>query len=91
MNPPFFVFIVHDNSMLPTYKPGDHVVTFNWGNIHDHDVIVFSGLNPVTYFIKRVNRIANNKFYVAGDNKKDTAKFAPISKSQVIGKVICKY
>lgn len=27
--------------MVPAYKPGDHVLTFNWGKIKVGDVIVF--------------------------------------------------
>lgn len=27
--------------MIPTYKPGDHVLTFNWGKIKKGDVVVF--------------------------------------------------
>lgn len=27
---------------MPIYKPGDHVLTFNWGKISKGDVVVFS-------------------------------------------------
>lgn len=38
---PFSRFIVADHSMEPEYKPGDHVLTFNWGRLQSGDVVVF--------------------------------------------------
>lgn len=99
---PFSVFIVSENSMLPTYKSDDHVVTFNWGKVRRGKVIVFRVSRSLLAgasarrdldqcYIKRVVSVKGNRVYVAGDNKKASANMLAIFKSQVIGRVICKY
>lgn len=88
---PFSVFVVSENSMLPAYVPGDHVVTFNWGAVGCGDVIVFTGLNPDRCYVKRISKIAGGKIFVAGDNKKQTAKMLSVSFDRVVGKVVWKY
>jgi phage repressor protein C with HTH and peptisase S24 domain len=72
--------------MLPTYKPGDQVLTFNWYSSKVGDVIVFKkdGMN----MIKRVKKIENNKFYLEGDNQKESSKIGWIEKKYLIGKVV---
>jgi len=88
--------------MLPVYKPGDHVVTFNWKRIAVGDVVVFKttrsrlALAPVRkglerFYIKRVISTRNKMVYVAGDNWRESAKMPPISNLDLIGKVIGKY
>lgn len=83
--------------MEPALKDGDHVLTFNWTKIQKADVIVFATRHPeldsgsgVT-FIKRVNKIVGDFIYVSGDNKKLSSKIGPITKTDVLGKVIFKY
>lgn len=75
--------------MLPSYKPGDHVLTFNWTNVKKGDVVVFC--SPTRYFIKRVDKYVDNYVYVSGDNKRQRAKVKPIKADQIVGKVILKY
>jgi len=86
---PFSRFIVKEESMVPAFKPGDHVLTFNWGKYRKNDLIVFK-LEGRSY-LKRIDRIDKNRFYISGDNKKASTKFTPIAKSQIVGKVILKY
>lgn len=38
---PFSRFVVYEESMVPAYKPGDHVLTFNWVLPKVGDVVVF--------------------------------------------------
>lgn len=75
--------------MFPAYKPGDHVLTFNWGYIKAGDVIAFDvGLK---HFIKRVERVRSGLYYVYGDNRRESAKMGPIKKEQIVGKVVFRY
>src|SRR3990167_1535152 len=78
---PFSRFIVKEESMVPAFKPGDHVLTFNWGKYRKNDLIVFK-LEGRSY-LKRIDRIDKNRFYISGDNKKASTKFTPIAKSQI--------
>ena len=75
--------------MMPAFRPGDHVLTFNWGRIDPGDVVVFNleGKN----LIKRVDKIVDNCLYISGDNKKQSSKMEPVKKDQIVGKVILKY
>lgn len=86
MKPPISKFKVYGNSMFPTLKEGQEVLTFNWGKVHEDDVVVVKGEK-----IKRVQKIIGNKVYLVGDNKAqstDSRHFGPVDISQVIGKVI---
>lgn len=83
---PVSKYKVSGNSMLPTLKPGQEVLTFNWGKASEGDIVVVKGKK-----IKRVQRITGNKVYLVGDNKKestDSRHFGPIDQSQILGKVI---
>lgn len=75
--------------MVPTFIPGDHVLTFNWGEFKAGDVIVF--VMDSKNYIKRIRKVAGNLYYVIGDNSVDSAEFGPIEKDKVFGKVIFKY
>lgn len=86
MKSPISKFKVFGNSMFPTLKEGQEVLTFNWGKIHEGDVVVIKDQK-----IKRVQRIIGNRIYLVGDNEKestDSRHFGPVDISQVIGKVI---
>lgn len=86
---PFSRFVVNDRSMVPNYEPGDHVLTFNWWYVRLGDVVVFEADNK--FFIKRVNKLVNNLVFVGGDNLRESSKFAPINRKQVVGRVVLKY
>lgn len=75
--------------MLPAFKPGDHVLTFNWSLPKIDNVVVFRVKN--TLFIKRVKRVKDSLIYVSGDNKQESSQVGPVAANQAIGKVILKY
>lgn len=75
--------------MIPLYKPGDHVLTYNWPRIKKGDVIVFTDRGMK--LIKRVVAIDGDSFYVSGDNKKESSKVGPVRKDEIVGKVLLKY
>jgi len=86
---PFSRFEVSDNSMEPFLRQDDHVVTFNWSKPKKNEVIVFT--SDGKYFVKRVDRILKNQFFVSGDNRQMSSKLDPIGRKQIVGKVIIKY
>lgn len=86
MKPPISKFKVYGNSMFPTLKEGQEVLTFNWSKIKIRDIVVVKGEK-----IKRVQKIMGSKVYLVGDNRTestDSRHFGPVDISQIIGKVI---
>lgn len=90
---PISRFTVYGNSMLPTLKPGQDVVSFNWAylgrkpKIGDVVIIKVDGKE----MIKRVQKKTQLKVFVQGDNKEestDSRDFGLVDISQVIGKVV---
>lgn len=89
MKPPISKFKIRGNSMLPTLKEGQEILTFNWSKPKIGDVVVIKHENKE--MIKRIEKMAKDKFFVLGDNEKestDSRHFGPIDKSQILGKVI---
>lgn len=89
MKPPISKFKVYGNSMFPTLKEGQEVLTFNWMKSKIGDVVVIKHENKE--MVKRIEKMEKNKFFVLGDNKKestDSRHFGPIDQSQILGKVI---
>lgn len=81
--------------MLPSFKPGDHVVTFAWSKIKAGDVVVFAGdaklKRVLPVYIKRVLAIEDKSLHVIGDNKNESAKMPLVPAKNVLGRVIWKY
>ncbi|MBI2040444.1 S26 family signal peptidase [Candidatus Microgenomates bacterium] len=103
MKPPISKFKVYGNSMLPTLKQGQEVLTFNWGKAKVGDVVVIK--HDGKEMVKRVTKIndpasprlcrASRQILVEveGDNKKesiDSRHFGAIFREQIMGKVIYK-
>lgn len=79
--------------MLPTLKPGQDVLVFNWAYIFskpklkDIVVVKINGRDMV----KRIQKCDDRQVFVTGDNEKestDSRSFGPIDKSNILGKVI---
>lgn len=79
--------------MFPEYRPGDHVLTWNWSSVKKGDVVVFRSRRNDRYkfFLKRIDKFVDNYLYVSGDNCLKSAKVAPIGRWQIVGRVILKY
>lgn len=78
--------------MLPTLKPGQDVLIFNWWRLVGIKVgdIVAVQVNSKE-MIKRIQTSVDRHIFVIGDNENestDSRKFGPIKKEQIIGKVI---
>lgn len=81
-------FKITGHSMQPTFYPGDQVIAFKFSKIKAGDVVVFKRNSKNV--IKRVVKISEGKYFLAGDNKNDSLSIPPIQKRDIIGKVILK-
>lgn len=78
--------------MSPYLNSGDLVIILRTKNVKKNDVVVFE--RNKDYYIKRVSKAESEKYFLEGDNKKesiDSKKFGWISKQQIIGKVVYKF
>lgn len=80
--------------MIPTLKENDVVLVNRLSYFLSRpkigDLII---LKQRQYIIKRIKKIKNDKYFVVGDNKKestDSRKFGWISKKKIVGKVFLK-
>ena len=88
-------FKIEDRSMEPTLKPGDYVIVnklpYFFGKPSKGDIIVFKHPKIKNKFlVKRIIRVASNKYFVIGDNKTqstDSRRFGPIAKDLIAGKM----
>ena len=98
---PFNIHIVKGHSMQPFLNEGDRVVVFRWAYVFSQpkkgDVVVFKH-NDGKKYVKRIAAMANNnngkKFFVAGDNEKDSKdsrNFGHINRKLIIGKIVASY
>ncbi len=82
-------FTVSGNSMLPTLKPNQDVLVLCWFfEAKKGDLVVFKKNGKE--MIKRISAIKEDKFFVLGDNPKestDSRSFGAISRNEIIGKV----
>jgi len=81
--------------MSPTFSEGDSVlassIPFIFAKPKKGDVIVFEKYNRL--YIKRIKKIKDEKYFLVGDNKKDSQdsrRFGSVSFNQIRGKVIMK-
>ena len=50
------------------------------------DIVLFKNSDKI--MVKRISKILNGKYYVRGDNKVDSKNIEPISKREILGKVV---
>ncbi len=86
---PISKYTVYGNSMNPTLKEGQEVLTFNWGKSKVGDVVVIKAGDKE--IIKRITKINDRQMLIKGDNEKestDSRHFGVVNQSQVVGKVL---
>ena len=81
--------------MSPTYKEDDNVLVSSipllFSKPKEGDVVVFEKYNRM--YLKRVEKVIDNKYFLEGDNKKDSMDsraFGSVFEKQIKGKVIRK-
>ena len=94
-NFPLKRFKIKNDSMLPTIKAREEVITISYilSKPKVGDIIVFKHIVPPFIFCKRIKKIINEEVWVEGENKKvsfDSRKFGFVEKKNIIGKVIIK-
>ncbi|MCL5010004.1 MAG: S26 family signal peptidase [Patescibacteria group bacterium] len=84
--------------MEPQFKTGDRVlagyIPYLISQPKIGDIIVFKDRNTERVFVKRIKKIKENRYFVEGDNRKDSldsGKFGWIEKKEIMGKVISKF
>jgi nickel-type superoxide dismutase maturation protease len=86
---PILHFTIHEDSMLPTLKPGDSVLVFKWLKIKPGDVVVARQQDRVV--IKKIAKIIGKDYYLLGDNPTsslDSRKLGPVAKRDILGAVV---
>lgn len=90
---PISRFTINGNSMLPTLKPGQDVLCFNWAylfakpKVGDIVVIKIQG----RYMVKRIHYLNDRVINVVGDNiyeSNDSRDFGPISYKDIVGRAV---
>jgi len=81
--------------MAPTFSEMDSVLVSSIPLLFDKpkkgEVVVFEKYNRL--YIKRIKKIKDGKYFLAGDNKKDSLdsrRFGSVKRSQIKGKVLFK-
>lgn len=82
--------------MSPKFSEGDNVlvssIPFMFGKPGKGDVVIFEKYNRI--YLKRIGKIKDGKYFLAGDNKKDSQdsrRFGSVKREQIKGKVIMKF
>ena len=89
MKLPISKFKVYGNSMFPTLREGQEVLTFNWVKVKVGDVVVIR--HHGKEIIKRVQQVKGDKIYAIGDKldeSSDSRHFGAIPGEQIVGKVV---
>ena len=80
--------------MSPTFRDGDMVLVSSFSYFFKNPKVGdLAILNKKKYIIKRITRIDGDRFFVEGDNKKestDSRKFGWISRKDIVGKVLIR-
>jgi signal peptidase I len=90
MRAPISRFTVSGNSMQPTLKEGQDILSINWFvNPKVGDIIVIKKQGKE--MVKRIEKIEGENVFVVGDNEDestDSRHFGAIKRELIIGKVI---
>lgn len=91
----FSRFKIAGHSMAPKFSENDNVLVsyfpFLFGKPKKGDVVVFEKYHRL--YIKRIGKIKEEKYFLIGDNKKDSEdsrRFGLVKREQIKGKVLFK-
>ncbi|MBI2621150.1 MAG: S26 family signal peptidase [Candidatus Levybacteria bacterium] len=81
--------------MSPAFSENDNVlvsyIPFLFGKPKKGDIVVFEKYHRL--YIKRIKKIKDEKYFLVGDNKKDSMdsrRFGSVTRKQIKGKIILK-
>jgi len=84
------IFRVSGHSMLPTLRPGRLVVVssipYFFLQPKPGDIVLFK--QELKTLIKRIRKIEKAKYFVEGENQKDSLKIEPLLRNQILAKCI---
>jgi len=88
-------FKIIGHSMEPQIEDGQSVlvssISYLFKTPKINDIVAFKDIRNTQVLIKRITKIKNGKYFVLGDNKRDSLdsrKLGFISKDKIIGEVI---
>ncbi len=91
----FSRFVVSGRSMEPTFCAGDCLLVLNLNLLlKKGDVVILRDSRDDRLVLKRVAKMDDSIFFVKGDNEDfstDSRTFGPVSKKNLIGKVLLRY
>lgn len=90
------IFNIKGDSMNPTLKNDNKVLTKKQKKYNVGDVVVFAPPFNSKYAVKRISAIKNNKYFMLSDNKRlkntcDSRNYGYIEYDKIIGKVVKIY
>lgn len=84
---------IHGHSMQPVIADGKKVLVtsifYLFSNPKKDDIVAFKFDNKI--FVKRIGYVSENKYFLQGDNKKDSldsGKIGLIERRNILGKVL---
>lgn len=84
------IYKTHGHSMEPEIKEGSFFLSSNLPYVYSRpklgDNIIFKNKDKI--IVKKIVEIKNKKYIIDGVNKLDSAIFIPISREEILGKVI---
>lgn len=93
---PFSRFTVSGNSMYPTLKPSQSVISSNWHYFFKRpkkgDIVVLK--QKGRFIVKRLQKVSDRHIFVVGDNlneSTDSREYGVIDKNNLIGKVVITF
>lgn len=83
----FSYFLVRGHSMEPSAREGDFV--FAWKLFFrpkEGDMVVFLNSVSGVRFLKRITKCEGNRYWMEGDNARDTMQVGWVEKKYILGK-----
>ena len=94
---PISIFKVRGRSMLPSFREGDYLLVCNiaylLSSLKKGDVVIARHPSDKQLILKRILKIKDKKYFLAGDNQKDSSdskNFGKVNRKSLVGKVFFK-
>lgn len=91
-------FVIRGHSMEPTFPHGTTVlasgIPYLFSSPKGGDLVVFFDKKSDKTFIKRIESVDGERYFLRGDNKGDSfdsRRFGWVDKKNLLGKVLCQF